>query len=147
MFCFVTLARLVDLPTPFTPQKVMMKGLRWERASSTSLKMSTRRLGCRICTRESCRACFTVEATAGERPGEDLEEQNNPARPESRTEDKQVRGKALVWTGCSAAVCCTHWWKCPWLCLPVSWPQRHRAGRRFRLLHSWLEKQEKTNCS
>ena len=60
------MARLVDLPTPLTPQKVMTKGLRWERASITSRRMSTRRLGCRICTRESCRACFTVEATAAQ---------------------------------------------------------------------------------
>lgn len=65
----LTLARLVDFPTPLTPQKVMTKGLRWLRASRTSLRMSTRRLGCRIWTRESCRAPFTVEATARERGG------------------------------------------------------------------------------
>lgn len=61
---FLTLARLVDLPTPFTPQKVMTKGRRWLWASITSLRISTLRFGCRICTSESCRACFTVEATA-----------------------------------------------------------------------------------
>lgn len=60
----LALARLVDFPTPFTPQKVMTKGLRWLCASITSLRMSTLRFGCRICTSESCRACFTVEATA-----------------------------------------------------------------------------------
>lgn len=65
----LTLARLVDFPTPLTPQKVMTKGLRWLRASRTSLRMSTRRLGCRIWTRESCRAPFTVEATAITRGG------------------------------------------------------------------------------
>ena len=60
----LTLARLVDFPTPLTPQNVMTKGLRWPCASMTSLRISTLRLGCRICTSESCRACFTVEATA-----------------------------------------------------------------------------------
>lgn len=66
MICcsFITLARLVDFPTPFTPQKVMTKGLRWLWASITSRRMSTLLFGCRICTSESCRACFTVEATA-----------------------------------------------------------------------------------
>lgn len=60
----LTLARLVDFPTPLTPQKVTTKGRRWFCASMTSLRMSTLRLGCRICTNESCRASFTVEATA-----------------------------------------------------------------------------------
>ena len=63
----LTLARLVDLPTPLTPQKVMTKGRRWLRASRTSRRMSTRRLGCRMWTRESCKACFTVEATASDK--------------------------------------------------------------------------------
>lgn len=31
----------------------------------TSRRTSTRRWGCRICTRASCSACFTVEVTAG----------------------------------------------------------------------------------
>ena len=54
--CELTLAKLVDLPTPLTPQKVMVKGRPWERASMASRRMSSRRLGDRTFMQASCRS-------------------------------------------------------------------------------------------
>lgn len=56
-----TLAKLVDLPTPFTPQNAMVYGLLDFLASMASLRISMRRLGDRSWTRASTRVCFTVE--------------------------------------------------------------------------------------
>lgn len=125
MICcsFVTLARLVDFPTPFTPQKVMTKGLRWLWASITSRRMSTLLFGCRICTSESCRACFTVEATAAN----------------TQSHDQWVHQDSPVVRSGDQLRSSTHWWRCPSLCPPVFWLRSHRAGRRYQLLHSWLE--------
>lgn len=56
-----TLARLVDFPTPFTPQNTMVYG-RWDFwASITSRRISIRLLGDSNCTRASTRVLFTVD--------------------------------------------------------------------------------------
>ena len=47
------LAKFVDFPTPFTPQKVIVYGRFWLLACNTSRKISTRLRGVRICTRDS----------------------------------------------------------------------------------------------
>ena len=53
----LTLAKLVDFPTPFTPQKVMTYGRFCARASTTSRKISMRRFGVKIETKVSRMAC------------------------------------------------------------------------------------------
>ena len=59
----LTLAKLVDLPTPLTPQKVITYGLLSSLAFITSLKMSTRRFGVSIFIRASSILAFTCEVT------------------------------------------------------------------------------------
>ena len=60
--CYNTLARLVDFPTPLTPQKVTQYGLFCCLHSIASRKISTRLFGERIWTQDSFNVCFTVEA-------------------------------------------------------------------------------------
>lgn len=56
----VTLARLVDFPTPLTPQKVITKGRFFCLASIASLKISILRFGTKSWTQASSRVFFTV---------------------------------------------------------------------------------------
>ena len=59
---WLTLARLVDFPTPFTPTKTTTYGFPCSLATCTSLSMSIERRGVRIRTRASsisaCSHCF-----------------------------------------------------------------------------------------
>lgn len=57
----LTLARLVDLPTPLTPQNVIEYGRPRRLAANASLRMSTRRRGDNICTSDSSSPDFTVD--------------------------------------------------------------------------------------
>lgn len=56
----VTLARLVDFPTPLTPQNVITKGRFFCLASIASLKISILRFGTKSWTQASSRVFFTV---------------------------------------------------------------------------------------
>ena len=57
----LALARLVDFPTPLTPQKVMTYGFPPFTFPITSRRMSMRRLGLRICTKDSSMLARTVD--------------------------------------------------------------------------------------
>ena len=59
-----TLARLVDLPTPLTPQNVITYGFFFCCFDNiTSRNTSTRRRGDNICTNDSSKHAFTVVLT------------------------------------------------------------------------------------